>query len=246
MNDISKQTLAAIVTANHQAASVFEKYNLDFCCKGKRPLSQACLEKNLPIEQVTEELNNVIAKAVNTDGTLLNFITLRQLCDYIVATHHAYVRQSAPQILFYLEKIANKHGGRHPELSKIFRLFAQVNEELTEHMFKEENFLFPRIKELDEQVEKADGLGMPVSAYIETPIAVMEHEHDHAGSLLELIRELTNNYTPPADACTTYRVAFASLAAFEADLHRHVHMENNILFPAAIERVQKLNTQASD
>ncbi len=246
MNNISNQTLAEIVTANHQTASVFEKYHLDFCCKGKRQLSQACIEKSLPLEEVTKDLNEVLLKAVHKDGALFNFITLSQLCDYIVATHHAYVRQNAPLIFFYLEKIANKHGGRHPELLKIFQLFAQVKEELTEHMFKEEKVLFPRIKELDNHTTQSEALPVSSSVYIKTPIAVMEHEHDQAGSLLELIREQTNNYTPPADACTTYRVAFASLATFEADLHQHVHLENNILFPRAIEQAQKTNNLTSN
>jgi regulator of cell morphogenesis and NO signaling len=244
MNNLLNQTLAQIVTANHETASVFEKYHLDFCCKGKRPLSEACKEKNLPEEQVIKELDEVIGKAVNKDAALLNYITLAQICDYIVATHHAYVRQNAPQILFYLEKIASKHGGRHPELLTIFRLFTQVNEEMTEHMFKEENILFPRIKQTEQH--NTEGVAIPIPGYIETPIAIMEHEHDSAGNLLEQIREVTNNYNPPADACTTYRVAFASLQAFEADLHQHVHMENNILFPRAIELIRKLNKQAAN
>ena len=246
MNELLNKTLAQIVTANHQAASVFEKYHLDFCCKGKRPLAEAITEKHLPADQVLKELSEVIGKGANKDAALLNYITLGQICDYIVATHHEYVKQNAPQIFYYLEKIANKHGGRHPELLKILQLFSQVKEELTEHMFKEENILFPRIKELEKHDTEHSVLSLPASGYIEAPIAVMEHEHDSAGSLLEQIRERTNNYTPPADACTTYRVAFASLQAFEADLHQHVHMENNILFPRAVDVIRKLNKMTAN
>ena len=246
MKELLNQTLAEIVTANHEAASVFEKYHLDFCCKGKRPLLEACKEKNLPGEQIAKELNEVINRSSITDGSLLNYISLTQLCDYIVDTHHAYVRQSSKQISFYLEKIANKHGLRHPELLQIFKLFTALSEEMTSHMYKEENILFPRIKELEIHNTGNVPLGLPASGYIEAPIAVMEHEHDSAGSLLEQIRNKTNDYTPPADACTTYGVAFASLRAFEADLHQHVHMENNILFPRAVEMIKKLNTLASN
>lgn len=234
MNEIFNQTLAEIVTANHEAASVFEKYQLDFCCKGKRPLGQACAEKNLPLEKIVQDLNEVMHKSANNDAAQLDYITLTQLCDYIVTKHHDYIKQNAPQIFFYLEKITNKHGGRHPELFKIFKLFTQLKEDLMEHMFKEEKILFPRIKELEKQ-NLAGDLSLPSSGYLEAPISAMQQEHETAGTLMESIRQLTNNYTPPADACTTYRVAFASLQAFEADLHQHVHMENNILFPRAAE-----------
>jgi regulator of cell morphogenesis and NO signaling len=245
MNELLNKTLAQIVTANHQAASVFEKYHLDFCCKGKRPLSQAISEKELQAEQVITELNEVISKP-DQHTALLNYITLTQLCEYIVAVHHAYVRQSSEQIFSYLEKIASKHGDRHPELLKILKLFTEVKEEMREHMFKEENILFPRIQELEKHNLENSPLALPASGYIEAPISVMEHEHDSAGNILDEIRELTNNYTPPADACTTYRVAFASLQGFEADLHQHVHLENNILFPRSIEMIKKLNKQAAN
>ena len=246
MSEILNQTLAQIVTANHEASSVFEKYHLDFCCKGKRSLSEALNEKQLPIDQVVNDLTQAIGKSGNRDAALLNFITLSQLCDYIVATHHAYVRQSSGQIFLYLQKIATKHGERHPELMDILALFTELKEEMTEHMFKEENILFPRIKELEKHNAENSPLALPTSSYIEAPIAVMEHEHDNAGSLLEQIRYKTNDYTSPADACTTYRVAFASLQAFEADLHQHVHMENNILFPKAVEMINKLNKLAAN
>ena len=246
MTNILNQTLAQIVTANHQTSSVFEKYHLDFCCKGKRSLSEAINEKKLSTEQVVNDLTEVIGKSANRDAALLNYIKLSQLCDYIVATHHAYVRQSSEQIFLYLQKIASKHGNRHPELMDILALFSQVKDEMTEHMFKEENILFPRIKELEKHDAENSPLALPTSGYIEAPIAVMEHEHDSAGSLLEQIRDKTNDFTPPADACTTYRVAFASLQAFEADLHQHVHMENNILFPKAVDMINKLNKLASN
>jgi regulator of cell morphogenesis and NO signaling len=246
MSELLNKTLAQIVTGNHQAATVFEKYHLDFCCKGKRPLSEAINEKQLPVEEVVKELNEVLGTSANKEAALLNYINLSQLCDYIVDTHHAYVRQSSTQIGLYLEKISGKHSGRHPELVEILQLFTTIKEEMNDHMFKEENILFPRIKELEKHFAEKLPLALPAFSYIEAPIAMMEQEHENAGSLLEKIREKTNNYTAPADACTTYRVAFASLQAFEADLHQHVHMENNILFPRAVEMINKLSTLSSN
>ena len=246
MTELLNKTLAQIVTEKHQAASVFEKYHLDFCCKGKRPLSDAIVERHLSAEQVVKELEEVFAKNTNNDAALFNYIHLSQLCDYIVGTHHAYVKQNLPQINAYLEKVATKHGGRHPELHEIFKLFTELKEELTEHLFKEENILFPRIKEIEQKFAERSSFSLPVAGYIEAPVTVMELEHDHAGDLLEQIRLKTDNYTPPADACTTYRVAFASLQAFEADLHQHVHLENNILFPKAIRMVEQLSSPSSN
>jgi len=246
MSELQNKTLAQIVTANHQTASVFEKYHLDFCCKGKRPLAEALQEKQLSTEQVVKELNEIIGKATTQDAELLNHVTLAQLCDYIVATHHAYVQQNMPQIYAYLEKVATKHGGRHPELVEIFELFAQVKEEMTGHMQKEEHILFPRIKQVEKLYKESASFQVPAGGYIEIPVSVMEREHDDAGYMIEEIRIKTNNYTPPEDACTTYRVAFASLQAFEADLHQHVHMENNILFPRAIDLIQKISHSSSN
>ena len=144
----SSLSLAQIVNNNHQAASVFEKYHLDFCCKGKRSLEQACSEQQLSVSKVTEDLENVFTK--DNNGTALDFekMNLPQLADYIVQTHHAYVKNEMPQIHAYLQKVSSKHGERHPELNKIFQTFSAVKEEMEGHMKKEELILFPRIKEL--------------------------------------------------------------------------------------------------
>ena len=238
-NQLSSLTLAQIVNSNHRAASVFEKYHLDFCCKGKRSLAEACNEQQLILSSVTEELREIFSKTGNGD---IDFdkVSLTQLCDYIVQTHHAYVKNEMPQIYAYLHKVALKHGERHPELNKIFQIFAAVKEEMEEHMKKEEMILFPRIKELEKLGHIENGRFQVNIGYLQSPINVMEHEHDHAGTQLNEIRVLTNDYTSPQDACTTYRLSFAALQAFEIDLHQHVHLENNILFPKAIEGFKKL------
>ena len=139
-----------------------------------------------------------------------------------------------PQILSYLQKVASKHGERHPELLKIFELFAAVKEEMEQHIQKEELILFPRINEMEKMV--SEGTEIRINhTYLQAPINMMEQEHDHAGEMLAEINKLTNNYNPPADACTTYKLSFAALQAFEMDLHQHVHLENNILFPKALQ-----------
>ena len=159
---------------------------------------------------------------------------LSLLADYIVGTHHTYVKFNAPQIYSYLAKVAAKHGDRFPFMKEVAQLFSEIQADMAQHMLKEERILFPRIKQLEE-----DGaLNVPLEYYT-GPINVMEEEHDLAGSLMSRIRELTNNYTVPEAACTTFRLSLASLQAFEADLHQHVHLENYILFPKAIELYQK-------
>ena len=228
-NEFVSKTLAQIVKENYQTASVFEKYNLDFCCKGKRSLQQACNENNIPTELIVEEVNNLL-KQESQVQIEFDQLSLSELIDHIVSTHHAYTKRELLQIFAYLQKVSSKHGDRHPELNQIFEAFSSLKEEMDLHMKKEELILFPKIKELERGVRQS----APVMN-IQAPIAVMEDEHDHAGRCLEQIRELSNNYNPPADACTTYRLSFASLQAFEKDLHQHVHLENNILFPKAIE-----------
>ena len=238
---LSSLSLAQIVNNNHQAASVFEKYHLDFCCKGKRSLEKACAEQQLSISKVTEDLENIFTK--NNNSTVdFEKMSLTQLADYIVQTHHAYVKNEMPQIHAYLQKVSSKHGARHPELYKIFQTFNAVKEEMEGHMKKEELILFPRIKELQKLSDDENANLQLNITYLQSPITVMEQEHDHAGNLLNDIRILSNDYAPPQDACTTYRLSFAALKAFELDLHQHVHLENNILFPKAIETFRDLQT----
>jgi regulator of cell morphogenesis and NO signaling len=235
MTDLMTKSLAQIVTANHKTASVFEKYNLDFCCNGKRTLEQACREKAIDTNAVLADLGSLdkTNSSSGLDPIDFNLFSLRQLCEYIVNTHHSYVKKELPAITAYLFKVTDKHGGRHPELMKIKEYFARVSDELLQHMQKEELVLFPRISDIETKIAAQQELTMN-STYLFSPIVIMEDEHEHAGTLLSEIRELTGNYQPPADACTTFRLLYASLQAFEMDLHQHVHLENNILFPKAL------------
>lgn len=228
MNQIADRTLSEIVKENYQAARVFEKYGLDFCCKGRRPLQEACAEKNLSADAIVAELK----EALSTPGQNNSFdlMSLTELAEYIVRVHHSYVRLNAPQIHNYVLRVATKHGDRYPYAREVYMLFNEVQEELAEHMLKEEKILFPRIK----QLELIEGSITSINV-LQDPIDVMEEEHDRAGTILADIRKLTNNYTTPEGACTTHQLMLASLQAFELDLHQHVHLENNILFPKALQ-----------
>ena len=232
-NELFSKTLAQIVNENHKAANIFEKYSLDFCCKGNRSLQLACEEKSLPAEAIAEELNLVFN---NDESSVIDpgKLSLTALADHIVSRHHDHTRQELPQIFYYLQKVSSRHGDRHSELYEIFDKFLQLRDEMEMHMQKEEQVLFPRIKELENAVEN----NQKCAASIQIPIGVMGDEHEKAGNLLKEIRNLSNNYNPPPDACTTYRLSFSALQALEEDLHQHIHLENNILFPRAIKLLE--------
>lgn len=233
MNEILNKTLAEIVTSDHRAAAVFERNGLDFCCKGKRSLSSACTEKGIEplalVSQLEESLN------ISFPIADFNQYSLSDLIDHIVKTHHGYIKRELPELMGYVQKVASKHGGRHPELFPVFDTLSQLAEEMNLHMKKEENILFPRIKQLEKQGGQTGNVGEGPGISLESPIAMMELEHDQAGALMASIRQHTGDYIPPTDACTTYRISYAGLQAFEADLHQHVHLENNILFPKALD-----------
>jgi regulator of cell morphogenesis and NO signaling len=227
MEQLSQQTLASLVSANHNVASVLEKYNLDFCCKGKRNLFDACSEKGLDINKVIREIQSVLPPGVAKRMPFTE-MSATQLIDYILVHHHFFVKQSMPFIYTHLEKVATRHGDHFPYMKQVFDLFGKIQHEMTDHMIKEEKKLFPWIKELEKQQQKEDQ-----TSNIYEAIDVMEAEHEHAGDMMFKIRDLTNNYLAPEGACTTFRVSLAELKEFEDDLHTHVHLENNILFNKA-------------
>lgn len=237
---LEKKTLAEIVNLKPAAASVFEKYHLDFCCKGKRTLEEACKNDKLTLKLVSDELEHVFETSSSTAEERVEEQSIDNLCAYIRDHHHAYVRRSSPLILAHLEKIVNKHGSRHPELKKILSLFTELADDMAQHMYKEEAILFARIEEVAHASETLHIHLLPDGFYLASPMTVMEMEHEQAGKLLTEIRELTSNYLIPEDACTTYKLAFRELQDFEHDLHRHVHLENNVLFPKALEVQQKV------
>jgi regulator of cell morphogenesis and NO signaling len=239
MEPYHSQTIKEIVTHNYRAASVFEKYSLDFCCKGGVTIADACREKNIDASSVINELLT-LNEAADNSFQRFNQWNPDFLVSYIVENHHAYVRQAIPSLTAHTRKVSSVHGEHHPEMKRVADIFNIVAEEMTNHMFKEERMLFPYIVALFNS--SRDNTPVPHASFgsVQNPIAMMEQEHESAGSLMYEIRELTKNYSVPDDACATYRVTLQELKEFEHDLHKHVHLENNILFPKATKIEQEL------
>jgi regulator of cell morphogenesis and NO signaling len=227
------ETLGEIAVKDLRKAEVFKKYGLDFCCGGKKTVKEACAEKGIDVTKVEQELQNPEALSANTRSLPYNDFALDFLADYIVNMHHSYVKKSIPDLRSYAAKVAKVHGDHHAELAEINQLTQEVCDEMTEHMGKEENVLFKYIKDL----VASENSGIPMiggkSNMIQNEIKTMEEEHEVVGKNLEKIRELSNNYTLPEDSCASYAFLFKSLQNFEDDLHIHIHLENNILFPKA-------------
>ena len=225
-------TVRDIVANDFRAASVFQRYGIDFCCKGNRTVEDACRDGGVKTEDLLQEVANAMA-APAAGGPRFNSWDLGMLAAYIVANHHGFVRQAIPALLTHTQKIAGVHGGSHPELHEVAAIFEGVAEEMTSHMMKEEEILFPYIAGL--AVASRGDCGAPSAPFgtVRNPIRMMEAEHESVGDAMARIRELTIGYRVPDEACTTYRVCLQELEAFERDLHEHVHLENNILFPKA-------------
>lgn len=228
METISEKKVGKIVADNFRTAKVFTEYGIDFCCKGAVKLSDACSARGLDTEEVVQKLAVILQVA---DQSPYQDMSLSQLTDHIVHVHHKYVEETLPALKFYLEKIERVHGDRHPELTSVRQEFFETADALTVHMKKEEFILFPYIKAMEEAKQNDFPLSRPHFGHIDNPIAMMEEEHDTEGERFRRIDALTQGYTPPADACQTYRVAFSLLQEFEQDLHTHIHLENNVLFP---------------
>jgi regulator of cell morphogenesis and NO signaling len=242
MQHLISKTLSEIVNEQFQTASVFEKYNLNYCCKGKRSLQQACEDENVPVTTIVEDLKNIYSHS--TSGIDFTSITFYQLSKYIVYTHHSFIKNEMPRILSYLEKVASRHGKRHSELYKISELFVDLSNEMMHHMHEEETILFPRIKQLEQNGFEPMPFYIKHYQYLVLPIIDMEDDDEDADNKMDLIRKLTNNYTPPVDSCTTFKLLYASLKSFEMDLHQYVHLENNILFPKALQLEKEIQLKA--
>jgi regulator of cell morphogenesis and NO signaling len=226
-------TLKTIVTEDFRTAAVFEKYSLDFCCKGGVTIDEACAARNVDTTSVFADLDRLSGESLPSGERFREWDT-EALIDHILTVHHEYVRTAIPVLSLHTEKVARVHGERHPEVVTIARHFAAVAAELQSHMMKEERILFPYIRSLAVARRKGRHPEAPSFGSAANPIRMMEAEHVAAGDTLYAVRSLSNNYTVPEDGCTTYRVTYQELRQFEEDLHRHVHLENNILFPSAI------------
>jgi regulator of cell morphogenesis and NO signaling len=230
MKITNETPIGAVVAERIGRARVFDRMGVDYCCHGQIPLGEACARRSLDLAWVLSEINRSdFQDAYNDDETDFAAMDATALTDHIERTHHTYLRSELPRLVGLLDKLVALHGEHHPELIPLRATFGGLHEELASHMFKEERVLFPLIRELAMAQE-------PFQIHcgsVANPIRVMEHEHDDAGAALAKMRELTDNFQVPADACASYRTLYTGLAELEADLHRHIHKENNILFPKA-------------
>ncbi|MEJ7693108.1 iron-sulfur cluster repair di-iron protein [Daejeonella sp.] len=231
--EASQETIGEIVVKDYRKAQVFKKLGIDFCCGGKKTVEEVCKTKGLDPDQVKAELESVNMQELQT-GNNFDKWQLDFLADYIVNTHHDYVKTNVPFITELANKVAAVHGAHHPELLEVAETFNQLGRDLSLHVLKEENVVFPFIKEL--LVRKAHGGAAASEIFdsVQTPTQMMEVEHEQAGADMALIRALTQDYKLPLDACTSYTILFKKMQEFENDLFNHVHLENNILFPKAI------------
>lgn len=228
--EISKMTIGEIVASDIRKAEVFKEAGIDFCCGGKKTLSQTCSEAGINEKELTQKLNDIKDKP----GSVFHRFNEWDpgfLSDYIVNIHHSYVRKSLPELMFYVQKIADVHGANHKELHEVAELFGKINDELSGHLKKEEDVFFPAIKDLfstgSEEARKI----------VRRELDALGEEHESAGGAMDRINTITSGYKLPEDACNSYRLTFRMLSEFEDDLHTHVHLENNVLFPKAMQKI---------
>ena len=231
--DIRNEQIGSIVANDFRTAAIFKKYGIDFCCKGGRTIEEATEKKGLDKNKIYQDIESL----PQSNGGEIDFTSwpLDLLSDYVEKTHHRYIREKSPILQQFLDKLCKVHGSRHPELFEIKELFEESVKDLGEHLVKEEQILFPFIRKMVESKTNNTDFEQPQFGTVENPVNMMMHEHTAEGERFEKISALSDAYTPPADACNTYRVAYQMLEDFENDLHRHIHLENNILFPKSIE-----------
>jgi regulator of cell morphogenesis and NO signaling len=240
MNIQENQIIGELVAQDYRTASVFKKYGIDFCCQGTRTINDACKKKNIDAQSVVSDLNALMQSKSDSTIDYQNW-AIDLLADYIEKKHHRYVEEKSQEIIPYLDKICRVHGDRHPELFEINNQFNACVGELTMHMKKEELILFPFIRKMVKIKKENLPIETPSFGTVQNPINMMMQEHDIEGDRFRKIETLSNQFTPPQDACNTYRVTFALLKEFEQDLHLHIHLENNILFPKAIKLENELS-----
>ncbi len=236
MNDLTNKTIREIALEYPQTTRVFEEFKIDYCCGGRKPLADACETAGIETGLVWEKIEKAIDGADETvAGQYPEQKKTAELTDYIVEKHHLFTVSELSRLTPLMEKVAGKHGPSHPELFEIQKAFRALADELIPHMQKEEMVLFPYIKVLAAVVSTSIPVAAPHFGTVQNPVRMMMSEHDTAGDLLRQMREHSNDYTLPEGACPSYTGLFYGLEELEKDLHRHIHLENNVLFPQAIE-----------
>ena len=235
MNISATVTVRDLAAGVPGATRVFEKFGIDYCCGGHRTLADACREASLQVEDLTRSLEEAGRAPQPGSGRNWRQESLTALTEYIVDTHHLFTRQELDRLENLFDRVCSRHGENHPELFEAQKTFYQLKRDLITHMLKEEQALFPYITRMEEAA--CDGRAIPPAFFgtVRNPVRMMMTEHDTAGDLLRQLRGITNGYTTPPDGCVSFQTLYQALAAFEADLHQHIHLENNVLFPRAVE-----------
>ena len=231
MLDATKNTIGELALQVPAAITVLEKWQIDYCCRGHRTISEACESAGVSVEQLMVEIGDGRPGEV----TDLEHRSLREIQQYVVETHHAYTRDTLETVRLLADKVANRHGAHHPEVVEVRGIVGQMINDLLPHMLKEEQVLFPYIENLELAVEDGEPAPVPFFGTVKNPIRMMLMEHETVGDLLVSLRAITSEYKLPADACLSYRALYERLAELEQDLHRHIHVENNLLFPRAVQ-----------
>ena len=238
MNINNKTLVSSIVAENYKSAEIFKSYGVDFCCNGNRSIEKVCKTNTIDEDTIIGLLKDCFK--TETDTNDYQSWDIDFLSDYIYNKHHKYIEKKVPEIKRYLDKLCKVHGVNHLELFEIYKLFTESANDLTAHMKKEELILFPYFKKLAEATRNNTSVSSSQFDTVMSPIAMMHEEHDNEGHRFRKISELSNSYSPPLDACSTYKVAYSLLQEFEEDLHKHIHLENNILFKKGVELEQAL------
>jgi regulator of cell morphogenesis and NO signaling len=239
MSVVTTKTVRELALENPAATRVLEKLGIDYCCGGNKTLEQACAAAQLPIDEVLDSLEMAEQTRRTTEKVSdWQKESLAELVEHIKNTHHQYTREEIARLGPLFQKVCSVHGKNHPELLHIRASFQGLSQELTMHMMKEEMMLFPYIVRMEEAVLQNEPVLPPPFGSVQNPVSMMEHEHESAGNALRAMRQASGGYKPPADACVSYQTLYQALAEFEADLHQHIHLENNILFPRAVAMEQ--------
>jgi len=235
MNISATVTVRDLAAGVLGATRVFENFGIDYCCGGHRTLADACQEAGLSVEDLTRSLEEAGRAPQPGSGRDWRQESLTALTEYIIDTHHFFTRQELDRLENLFDRVCSRHGENHPELFEAQKAFYQLKQDLIPHMLKEEQVLFPYIARMEETARKGRAIPPPFFGTVRNPVRMMMTEHDTAGDLLRQLRGATKGYTTPSDGCVSYQTLCQALAAFEADLHQHIHLENNILFPRAVE-----------
>ncbi|HEU4837491.1 MAG TPA: iron-sulfur cluster repair di-iron protein [Pyrinomonadaceae bacterium] len=236
----SETTVREVALQLPEATRLFESLKIDYCCGGNQPLAQACASAGVGVDNVMQMLAEVTHSA-SPEERAFQDLSLPELITHIVDTHHVFTKSEMDRLQLLADKVLNAHGGNHPELVHLDELLTRLCADLKPHMFKEEQVLFPYILALTEAADQKRGVPFAPFGTVNNPIRMMMREHDTAGDILRELRSLTSDYKVPADACISYQTLYQALENFEKDLHQHIHLENNILFPKALDLENSLN-----